>query len=95
VENPEKGIAAEQIMQFCRKNRNYQLKFLENRQERYKGYTIKKEVFIITNPKMDIPASPAFWTNNESIIMITQDYFDSLWSNASENPYQQDEDAAV
>jgi hypothetical protein len=30
--------------------------------------------------------SPALWTNNQSIVIMAQTYFDNLWDKASENP---------
>lgn len=86
VENPTEGNAPEQITQFCRRNPNIQLRFSKERPKTLLGIYDKKEVFIIVNPQMDIPDSPAFWSNNQSIVAMAQDYFDNLWNNATENP---------
>ena len=41
-----------------------------------------KEVFIFTKPAADLKDSPALWSNDPSIICLTQHYFELMWINA-------------
>jgi sugar-specific transcriptional regulator TrmB len=43
-----------------------------------------KEVFIFTKPTADLKDSPALWSNDPSIIGMTNDYFEILWITAIE-----------
>jgi sugar-specific transcriptional regulator TrmB len=38
-----------------------------------------KEALITTSAEGALAASPALWTNNSSLVMILQEYFDALW----------------
>ena len=52
----------------------------------------KKEVFIFTNPTAQLTESPALWSNLPSLVSMAEDYFESLWYKAMENPqYHKDE----
>ena len=52
----------------------------------------KKEVFIFTNPAAQLTESPALWSNLPSLVSMAEDYFESLWCKAMENPqYHKDE----
>ena len=42
---------------------------------------------IIVEPEVDLPGgSPALWTNNQSLIALVQDYFDTKWLSAAKKP---------
>ena len=45
-----------------------------------------KEVFIFTKPTADLNDSPALWSNDPSIISMTEDYFEMLWIKAMKEP---------
>ncbi len=45
-----------------------------------------KEVFIFTKPAADLNDSPALWSNDPSIISMTEDYFEMLWIKAMKEP---------
>lgn len=46
----------------------------------------KREVFIFTKPEADLRDSPALWSNYPSIVSLTEDFFEILWSTAMEKP---------
>ena len=46
------------------------------------GIYDKHEMFVITNPKTDLPGSSALWTTNDSLISLAEDHFGCLWSSA-------------
>jgi len=43
-----------------------------------------KEVYIVTTPNLRLEESPALWSNNPSLIDITQNYFEKLWNDSLE-----------
>jgi hypothetical protein len=48
-------------------------------------------VFIILNPKAGLFDSPALWSNNQSLLSVVQDYFNTLWLAAMEEPNWQNQ----
>jgi len=44
----------------------------------------RKEVYIFTTPHLRLEESPALWSNNLSLIDITQNYFEKLWNDSLE-----------
>jgi hypothetical protein len=50
------------------------------------GIIDKKEAFIATNPRTSAVGSSMLWTNNFSILIVFQDYFENLWIRTKETP---------
>jgi hypothetical protein len=48
----------------------------------------KKEVSILTSEKAGWAESPSLWSNNPSLVALSQNYFDTLWDKASENNHK-------
>jgi sugar-specific transcriptional regulator TrmB len=46
----------------------------------------KREVFVFTNPEADLRESPALWSNYSSIVSMSVDFFEILWSTSMETP---------
>jgi sugar-specific transcriptional regulator TrmB len=47
-----------------------------------------KEVIIIAHAKAGLTESPALWSNNQSLLELAQNYFEILWTTATENENQ-------
>ena len=88
IENPPKSKTAEQLVQFCREKPSCQIRFVRYYPKIVLGIYDEKEVFIIVNPKTDLPGSPALWSNNHSLIALAEDHFEILWRTAMENSLQ-------
>jgi hypothetical protein len=84
IESPLESITAKQLIQFCREKPFCQIKFIRHCPGTVLGIYDKKEVFIIANPKTDLPSSPALWSNNPSLIALSEDHFEILWLTAME-----------
>jgi len=85
VETPEDGTNTKQIIEFCRKSPLCNLRFLPKHSKTVLSIYDKREAFIIVNPKEGLFDSPALWSNNHSLIAIVNEYFDILWTTATEN----------
>jgi sugar-specific transcriptional regulator TrmB len=84
IENPLESKTAKQLIQFCREKPFTQIKFIRYCPSVVLGVHDKKEVFIIVDPKADLLGSPALWSDNSSLIVLAQDYFEILWLTAME-----------
>jgi sugar-specific transcriptional regulator TrmB len=85
VESPLESKTAKQLVQFCREKPSCQVKFIRHCPTIVLGIYDKKEVYIIANPKTDLPGSPALWSNNPSLVALAEDHFEILWLTAMEN----------
>jgi len=85
IESPLESKTAKQLIQFCREKPFCKIKFIRYCPTVVLGIYDKKEVFIIVDPKTDLPGSPALWSNNSSLIALAQDHFEILWLAAMEN----------
>jgi sugar-specific transcriptional regulator TrmB len=61
-------------------------RFISSHPKAVFGIFDKKEIIVVEDPKSSLHNSPALWTNNQSIVIMAQTYFDNLWDKASENP---------
>ncbi len=84
VEQPEDEKAVAQALQFCGESSSCNIKFLSGKTETVIGIYDKKESFIIVDPEQGLFDSPALWSNNQSLIRVLQEYFNTLWFNAIE-----------
>ncbi|MGD6935253.1 MAG: TrmB family transcriptional regulator [Candidatus Bathyarchaeia archaeon] len=62
----------------------FQARFLSQMPKTVFGLYDDKELFVVVDPKMDISASPALWTNNAGLVGLAHDYFEMLWQTAAE-----------
>jgi sugar-specific transcriptional regulator TrmB len=85
IESPLKSETAKQLIQFCREKPFTQIKFIRYCPTTVLGIYDKKRVFLIVEPKADLPGSPALWSNNPSLIALAEDHFEILWLTAMEN----------
>jgi sugar-specific transcriptional regulator TrmB len=65
---------------------SFQVRFISYHPLTVFGIYDNRELFVIIDPKSDLPGSPALWTNNQSLISLVQDYFNMLWQSAEEKP---------
>jgi sugar-specific transcriptional regulator TrmB len=86
VEKAPSEIVNETGKQFWKKFPSFQVRFISQHPETIFGIYDQKELFVIIDPKTDLPGSPALWTNNSSLISLVQGYFDMLWQTAKETP---------
>jgi sugar-specific transcriptional regulator TrmB len=86
VESPRKAADVELVREFCGKSRFCNLRFLPMFPKTVLGIYDEKEVFIIVDPRKSLFDSPALWSNNQSLISVAQDYFETLWRTAMEKP---------
>jgi hypothetical protein len=45
-----------------------------------------REVLLLMSPNLGPSSSPMLWSNNDSIVLIGNNYFENLWRKASEQP---------
>ena len=83
IGKPETGRNAEELIQSCRKSSFCQIRFLRSFPKTILGIYDGNAVFVILNPRTDLPDSPALWSNNPSLIAMAQGFFDALWSKAT------------
>ena len=79
LEKPKKEHHIEEALQICRKSNMCQIRFFNDHPAAGVGLYDKKSVFIVLNPREDVPSSPALWSNSRSLLAIVQDYFNVLW----------------
>lgn len=84
VESPEETAKVEMTRQFCGKSPFCNIRFLHGSPRTVLGIYDKTQVFIIVNPKKGLFDSPALWSNNQSLLSVVQDYFETLWHTATE-----------
>jgi sugar-specific transcriptional regulator TrmB len=84
IESPLISKTAKQLIQFCRGKPFCQMKFIRYCPKIVLGIYDKKEVFIIVDPKTDLPGSPALWSTNPGLIALAEDHFEILWLTAME-----------
>ena len=63
---------------------NFELRMLEKPQSA--GFSVwdRKEILITTSPIDSSSPAPTLWSNNIGLVVLGQDYFDILWTNAKE-----------
>ena len=82
IEQPPKQKDIELIRNI--KPKSCRFKFIPNTPSAVLGIYDKKEIMIVEDPNSNLSDSPALWTNNESMVIIAQNYFDHLWLNATD-----------
>jgi sugar-specific transcriptional regulator TrmB len=82
VESPEGGRLVERVSQFCRKSPACQLRFMDSFPKTVVTIYDKKEVLIIVHPESSLSDSPALWSNDQSLVTLAQEHFDSLWTSS-------------
>lgn len=86
IERPPESKTAEQLICFCRKKPFCQVRFIPHYPKAIFGIYDGKEIFIVLESKMDLPGSPALWSNNPSLIGLAKDYFEFLWPTSITKP---------
>ncbi len=87
IERTSETKTEKELVKFCREKPSCHVRFIQHQPKTVLGIYDKKEVFIIVDPKRDLPGSPALWSNNSSLISLAEDYFEVLWLTARENTH--------
>lgn len=66
--------------------KKFEVRFIEHFPKTVFGIYDNRELYIIVNPSADLSSSAALWTNNSSLIALVQEYFETLWLTAKEEP---------
>jgi sugar-specific transcriptional regulator TrmB len=86
LETPPTVKLSKQVLGFC-KGTSCKIRFVNYQPKTILGIYDKCKLMLIVDPEGDLPGcSPALWTNNQSLIVLIQEYFDNLWQNAKEEP---------
>ena len=80
TDRPLKSKTAKQLIAFYKKKPFCQIRFTPHYPATNFLICDKKEMFILTHPKTDFLRTPALWSNNYSLIDMSQDYFETIWS---------------
>lgn len=59
---------------------NAKIKYIDSQSETVQIIIDDQEMVLITDPKIHPSKTPALWTNNPSLIVLAQSYFDILWN---------------
>ncbi len=62
------------------------IKFIPKLPSAVMGIYDKKEMIVVEDPQSNLSDSPALWTNNQSMVILAQNYFDNLWRKATDEP---------
>ena len=83
VERPPKNKTAKQQIENVRKNPTVQIRFIAEHPTTVFGIYDEKEMFLIVFSKTGLPGSPALWSNNDSLIALARESFETLWHQAT------------
>jgi sugar-specific transcriptional regulator TrmB len=87
IEKPPTEELTEKAFEFCRK-RTCKIRFLDKTPEAIVGVYDSKKIMILVDPMVDYPgASPALWTDNQSVVSLVKDYFETKWATAKSLPH--------
>lgn len=84
VEKPPKSKTSKEIVRFFREKPNSQIKFIQNHPNTVFGIYDRKEIFVVVVSKTDLESSPALWSDDDALISLAADFFEMLWSAATE-----------
>ncbi len=87
VEATAKASDTKRLAQLCKKKPDCQFRFIPKSPDYVFGVFDKKRVLLIVDPEATMADSPAFWTNNKSLVSLIHDYFEMLWFISSEKLY--------
>ena len=85
VERPQKNKTAKQLIENIKKNPSVQIRFISKHPKTVFGIYDEKEMFLIVFSKTGLPGSPALWSNNQSLIALGRERFDTLWHQATQS----------
>ncbi len=83
VEKPASDSSLPKAFSHLNKYSNFEVRFCSSPPESVMGIVDRQEVFIATSTQGDAAESPALWTNNGSVLMLSLNYFESLWTTAT------------
>ena len=76
---------AEEILEF-QETGDFRIRYIPNPPPAIISIYDKKEVLVATLSSTGLEQSPTLWTNNPSMIVVIQDYFEIMWITAIEEP---------
>jgi sugar-specific transcriptional regulator TrmB len=75
-----------ELLGLVRQTKNCKFKFTPNRLSALLAIFDRKEIVVIEDSPSNLNKNPALWTNNENLVTISQNYFDSLWLKTKNEP---------
>jgi HTH-type transcriptional regulator, sugar sensing transcriptional regulator len=85
VEKPQKGETSMQLVEFFKAKPSSQIRFIQAHPNTIFGIYDKKHVYVIVATRSDLQNSPALWSNNDALISLASDLFETLWLTSKEN----------
>lgn len=85
IEKPLKSKTAKELIQFFKEKAHCQMRFIPSCPKTNFEIYDKKEVLVILS-ETGLSASPAFWSNNPSLVGLALDHFEILWLAAVDKP---------
>lgn len=86
TEVPPKNKHTDDTIEFYRQSPFCEIRFVPPPLSTIAGIYDQKTVVIIENPAANLSDSPALWTNNNSLLSETKDYFEILWITTMKEP---------
>ncbi len=84
VEAPPKSKTTEDLIEFCRKKYNFQIRFIRGQPKTCFGIYDRKEIIIVAISKSGFKGSPALWSNSSALVALGLDHFEELWRKAKD-----------
>lgn len=75
-----------ELVNFVKQQKSCEFKFTSARLSALLAIFDKKEILVVEEANSNLKNAPALWTNNENLVTISQNYFDSLWLKAKDEP---------
>lgn len=82
IEKPPKTKTAKQLISNTQKTPKSQIRYIPNHPETIFGIYDQKQMFLIVFAKTDLPGSSALWSNNQCMIRLASQRFETLWHTA-------------
>jgi sugar-specific transcriptional regulator TrmB len=86
TEKPEDEKQMPKIVETYRKKYSFKIRYIPAAPPAHIGLFDNKEVYINTSIKEGLAETPLLWSNSPSLIAVVQDYFETLWLHATEEP---------
>lgn len=85
TEKPSNHESAIKVIETFKNKTNGGIRFISQPLVAIFGVYDKKEVFIVSTTEADLRAVSALWSNSKSLVSLVSEYFEHLWSIATEN----------
>jgi sugar-specific transcriptional regulator TrmB len=79
IENPMESVTAKQLIKHYKKKVSCQIKIASDLAKSNFLIFDKTEIFMMTNEQNNHRKIPALWSNNPSLVSLSNKYFDMMW----------------